>query len=73
MKLNEVVENFNSNQPIPNWLKNHINNNKTKGKSVIYEYESFEPYINSANKKEDFYRIGLSLDGGGVRGLLLAT
>ena len=24
-------------------------------------------------KKDDFYRIGLSLDGGGVRGLLLAT
>lgn len=27
----------------------------------------------SARQEEDFYRIGLSLDGGGVRGMLLAT
>ena len=40
---------------------------------MIYDYEHFQPEVNSGGKSEDFYRIGLSLDGGGVRGLLLAT
>ena len=40
---------------------------------MIYGFEHFQPEVNSGGKSEDVYRIGLSLDGGGVRGLLLAT
>jgi|688.fasta_scaffold1176678_2 hypothetical protein len=72
MKQNRVLESMHSNYPLPNWLKNHIISN-LKAKSAIYEYDAFEPSLNSGGKTEDFYRIGLSLDGGGVRGLLLAT
>lgn len=28
---------------------------------------------NGSNKNYDYYRMGLSLDGGGMRGMLLAT
>ena len=72
MKENRVLESIHSNYPLPNWLKNHIISN-SKAKSAIYEYDGFEQSLNSGGKSEDFYRIGLSLDGGGVRGLLLAT
>ena len=52
------------------WLRNKIRANSKK-KSDVFDIEADIGY--STSKVYDHYKIGLSLDGGGVRGLLLAT
>jgi predicted acylesterase/phospholipase RssA len=73
---------------LPVWLLNHVVNNvKNIRKSllkkesladdeIILEKESdLTITLNSMNsiKNTDYFRVGLSLDGGGIRGMLLAT
>ena len=68
---NSTLEILTSEQKLPMWLRNKIRANSKK-KSDVFDIEADIGYSTSS-KVYDHYKIGLSLDGGGVRGLLLAT
>ena len=41
LEKNKTLEQIQSNQPIPNWLKNHINSNSQNNQSGVFESEPF--------------------------------
>lgn len=73
---NKTLNIINSNQCIPSWLKRHLKSNKI-GKSVHFTNQSigaqFDLFTAKESKFYEYHKLGLSMDGGGVRGLLLAT
>lgn len=70
---------------LPMWLINLVNTNKNAQKqkkhpNVLLSDVNDDSLLNalnntlgSAGRNQDCYKMGLSLDGGGIRGMLLAT
>jgi predicted acylesterase/phospholipase RssA len=66
-----------SNQPIPTWLKKHLKSNKIVKSKVSLDNKNtgaeFDLFMPTESKFYEYHKLGLSLDGGGMRGLLLAS
>lgn len=78
LKLNDELESFQFSYRLPLWLISKLEENSrhklARQSTIIDVNEGITEiaHLNSKNK-QDCFKIGLSLDGGGMRGLMLAA
>jgi predicted acylesterase/phospholipase RssA len=77
LSKNKTLNIIESNQLIPTWLKKHLKSNKiVKSKVTLGNKNTgteFDMFMPTESKFYEYHKLGLSLDGGGMRGLLLAS
>jgi hypothetical protein len=77
LNQNKTLNIIDSNQFIPTWLKKHLKSNKIEKSKISFANRNtgaeYDIFMAKESKFYDYHKLGLSMDGGGIRGLLIAT